>query len=152
MGVRSYGHTTAAKTDLRIQDATAAAPNNILVMSKPKRVRRKIESPFARILTQVLKDRGITQRQAAALCSVAPSVINQWTSGSQPLDLGAVLTLSKALGISFQFLLTGEEPGPAPKPVAEIPLDELFEESPTEFSGIYRIEAKRLRRKGSPPK
>ena len=131
----------------------SVAPNNIIAMTKPKRVRRKIESPFARILTQVLKDRGITQRQAATLCGISPSVINQWTSGSQPLDLGAVLALSKALGISFQFLLTGEEAGPPANPVAEIPLSDLFEaESATEFSGVFLIEAKRLRRKGSPPK
>lgn len=100
---------------------------------------------FGRNLTELLKSRGISQRAAAELISVNPSVIHDWCSGAIPRDLQAVAKLCKALSVDFQWLLTGEQ---SPKVEQNKSLEDFFEvEEDSSFSGIFQIEAKRLRRK-----
>ena len=83
---------------------------------------------------------------AAEIAGVNSATINQWLSGSQPNDPIAVLKLCKALRSDFQWLLTGT-PRPSQK-VEELALLEIFEmQDEADFSGIYMIEAKKLKRK-----
>lgn len=112
---------------------------------KKKPSRKQIQSPFAKNLKKILDDRGISQRSAADICGVEPSVLHGWIQGVQPQNMEKVLKLCIELNCDFQWLLTGTRDKIATK---EISMSELFdmENDPT-FSGIFMIEAKRLKRK-----
>lgn len=107
--------------------------------------RRKREtSTFAENLKKILKQRGISQRIAAQMAGVSNSTMNDWLSGSAPNDLHKVSNLAKALNVSFESLCLGTHDG---RPIDQIPIEEIFEEVPTDFEGVYKITAKRLVRK-----
>ncbi len=112
---------------------------------KKKPSRTKISSPFAQNLKQILDDRGVSLRKAADICGVEPSVLHGWLQGTSPQDIQKVLKLCNELKCDFQWLLTGTRDKINAK---EMSLSELFdmENDPT-FSGIFMIEAKRLKRK-----
>lgn len=119
-------------------------PNELEIMSK-KPTRKKVETPFSQNLARFLRERAITQKAAAEIAGVSVSVINSWLSGVIPQDLNAVLRLSTALNADFQHMLTGEHNKFAPKDLA---LSEIFDmQDDPAFSGIFMIEAKKLRRK-----
>lgn len=75
---------------------------------RKKPIRKRVDSPFAKNLKNILEERGISQRAAAEIAGVNSATINQWLSGSQPNDSMAVLKLCKGLRCDFQWLLTGE--------------------------------------------
>ena len=76
------------------------------------------------------------------LAGTSPSVISGWTAGATPNDLSGILKLCMELGADFQHLMTGV-------PSSAIPanrLSEIFEvEDSPEFSGVFLLEAKRLK-------
>lgn len=90
-------------------------------------------------LRAVLREKGISFRKAADLARVAPSVVNDWSSGTSPQDLQAVKRLCDKLNISFTWLLTGEHEKPGNIPT----LAELYQEEPY-FDGLARIRIDRL--------
>ena len=110
------------------------------IKQKPKR--KKTDSPFSKNLTAILKERSISQKQAANLMGVAISVVHDWMNGTYPNDPSALLKLCKALNCDFQWLLTGIQSQPKTK----ANLTEVFDihDDPA-FSGIFMIEAKRLK-------
>lgn len=109
-----------------------------------KRRRPKVPSPFTANLNALLKERGLSIRKAAEICGVAPSVVSQWTSGSQPTDTRPLLKLCSHLGADFQNLLTGVPSAG----VRMTNLSEMFDiENSHELSGIFLIEVKKLRQK-----
>lgn len=102
-------------------------------------------SVFAKNLKQILAERGISQRGAADLAKTNPSVINDWLSGAQPLNLDPIVLLCRALKCDFQWLLTGTRSELSSK---ELSLTELFDmQADPMTSGIFMIEAKRLKRR-----
>jgi len=113
---------------------------------KKKPARKRVNSPFAKNLKEILEERDLSQKAAAAIAEVAPATIADWLSGSMPNDPIAVQRLCKGLNCSFEWLLTGAQTTVDQK---NISLSELFnfEEEPS-FSGIFEISAKRLKRKG----
>lgn len=111
---------------------------------KSKPARKKIATPFAANLQQVMVERKIALKGAAELAGVTPPVVSGWLSGSMPHDLIAVQRLARALKVNFEWLLTGEADATS---VNNLSLSEIFEEQ-TAFSGVFRIEAKRLIRRG----
>lgn len=105
------------------------------------RPRRK-QTPFASVLSALLKERGIGVREAARIAGCAPSTITGWTGGTIPDDFIAVKRLAKALGCSFSFLLTGEEDQrdkTAPTSIAEV-----FDDGGLIFDGYAKIQIQRL--------
>ena len=135
-GVRNYGFTCGI---------IGFFPNGIELMSKTKPVRKKVASPFAKNLKRILDERGISQRGAAEIAQTNVAVINDWLGGAVPHDHGAVLRLCKALKCDFQWLLTDSH---TETKIQEMTLQEIFEtESDPAFSGIFQIEAKRLKRR-----
>lgn len=111
-----------------------------------KPTRRRVQSPFARNLAKLLKERSLSQRAAAEIAGVSVSVINSWLSNSVPQDHAALLRLCKALNADFQHLLTGEFSTLSPK---DLKLEDVFDvENSPQFSGVFLLEAKRLKRKG----
>ncbi len=112
----------------------------------PKPARKKIQSPLAKNLKSILAERGLSQKSAAEIANVTPATLNDWLAGSVPNDHIAVQRLCRALGCSFEWLLTGSDSRVEPK---EISMAELFDSEPDpSFSGIFEISARRLRRKG----
>lgn len=105
------------------------------------RSNKEKNSPFARNLNKLMKDKGMTIREAADVVGVAHSTINSWRSGAAPEDFMAVKELAKALGVSFSFLLTGEDEtrGEQPPSVAEV-----FTEGDALFDGYAKITIQRL--------
>jgi transcriptional regulator with XRE-family HTH domain len=92
-----------------------------------------------------MQERSLSQRAVAEMCGVQVSVVNGWTAGALPADPQAVLRLCKALGLDFQQMLTGEFSNFAPK---DLKMEDLFEtQTEPAFSGLFQIEAKRLRRR-----
>ena len=107
--------------------------------------RKKLNTPFGKNLSLILNERGISQRAAAEMAGVSPKSITDWLSGTIPHDYLAVQRLSKALNCSFEFLLTGEN---SDTQLSKLPLSELFEcEDTPDFSGIFEISMKRLKRR-----
>lgn len=101
------------------------------------------KSPFTKNLVSLLDERNLSLRAAAQMAGVAQSVMAGWAAGAQPTNMMAIHRLAKALGVSFEWLLTGirsTENNP------DFDLSEWFEEEDG-FSGLYRLEARRLVRK-----
>lgn len=114
---------------------------------RKKPIRMKAISPFARNLKAVLAERGVSQKMAAELAGVSAPTVNDWLAGSQPTDALAVQKLCRALKISFEWALTGAT---SQVTGSDATLAEIFDvhDEPT-FSGIFKIEAKRLKKRGS---
>ncbi len=104
-----------------------------------------VSSAFAANLKKVLKERGLSQRAAAEICGVNATSITDWLAGMAPRDLSAVLRLCQAIKVDFQWLLTGQH---SEVRLEDLSLNEIFEiEHDPAFSGMFVIEAKRLKRR-----
>ena len=105
--------------------------------------RKKVTSPFGQNLKAVMKQHKLTQRKVSEICGVGVSVVNDWLSGSQPHDLSVILKLCDEFKIDFKWLLTGKR-----SDISSLGLGDIFhiEDDPT-FSGLFLLEAKRLKRK-----
>lgn len=111
---------------------------------RPKR--KRLDSPFAKNLAKVLKERAVSQRAAAELAGVPVSVVNDWLAGAVPHDLTAVQKICRSLKIEFEWVLTGERSN---LNMTDVPLSEIFDfNDEPDFSGFFEISARRLKRKG----
>ena len=113
----------------------------IVVMADKKKDIQKEELLFPKMLKKLLKDRSITQKQAASLAGVTESVLSDWISGCAPQNLIAVKRLAKSLGVSVSYLLFGESDDGF-----KISLEELIkaEDAPV-MSGLYKIELTKIK-------
>jgi transcriptional regulator with XRE-family HTH domain len=108
----------------------------------PKGRKPKGPSVFSKNLRGLLKDKGLSLREAARIAGVSPSVMSGWTAGSVPNDPVALLRLTESLGVDFQMLLTGKPSNS----LSARQMEEVFEvEEAIDFSGVFLIEAKRLK-------
>ena len=113
----------------------------IVIMADKKKDIQKEELQFPKMLKKLLKDRSITQKQAASLAGVTESVLSDWISGCAPQNLIAVKRLAKSLGVSVSYLLFGESDDGF-----KISLEELIkaEDAPV-MSGLYKIELTKIK-------
>lgn len=98
-------------------------------------------SEFSKILVNLMKEKHMTVRQAAEIADTGASTIVSWRSGALPEDYRAVRRLASALGVSFSYLLTGEDdtrPDGAPS------IDEVFKDGGKIFDGYAHINIVRL--------
>lgn len=113
-------------------------PNNKRAAAK----RRPRETPpFSKLLVGLMREKNMTVREAAAVAGVGPSTIVSWRSGALPEDFRAVRALARKLGVSFSYLLTGEDdtrPDGAPS------VNEVFQDAGTLFDGYAKIQIQRL--------
>lgn len=108
---------------------------------KPKRKTPK--TPFSRNLGLLLKERNLSQKSAAEIMGVGLSVVHDWLQGSYPNDPKALLRLCQTINCDFQWLLTGQRSNPIGSTAN---LHEVFDvQDDPMFSGIFMIEAKRLK-------
>ncbi len=114
-----------------------------------KPIRTKANSPFSKNLKAILEERGISQKSAAELAGVTPTTLNDWLGGTQPSDAIAVQRLCRALKCDFEWILTGQKSRLEGK---DLSLAEIFDvQDEPSFSGIFKIEAKRLKKRGDEP-
>ena len=107
--------------------------------------RKRVESPFAANLKQKMIECRFNYRGIAKMAGVSPSVIHAWVNGGQPHDFNAVARLAHGLKCDFQWLLTGST---SQLELKTLSLTELFDiKDEPALSGIFLIEAKRLRRR-----
>lgn len=111
------------------------------------KTRKKKDSPFSKNLKGLLEERNINQKQAAILAEISNSVLSDWLCNTgSPQDLTSVAKLAKSLNVDFQWLLTGIKSSTSS--IDNASLGDIFNiEDESMFTGIFRIEAKRLTRK-----
>jgi transcriptional regulator with XRE-family HTH domain len=113
---------------------------------REKKTRKKINSPLSANLKKVLAENKLSIRKAAEICGVQASMLHSWLNGAQPQDMGALLKLCQECGVEFQWLVTGV----SSREMATKRLEEIFDIQPEpSLSGLFLIEAKRLKRKGT---
>jgi transcriptional regulator with XRE-family HTH domain len=98
-------------------------------------------SMLANNLIALMSQKQITVRQAAEIAGVGHTTVVNWRGGALPEDFRAVRLLAKALGVSFSFLLTGEDdtrPNGAPS------VEEIFQDGGFLFDGFAKITIQRL--------
>ncbi len=92
-----------------------------------------------------MEERGLSARALAKMTNIKASTLGDWLAGATPTDLVAVAEVARILKIDFQVLLLGSRPEIG---TAEKSIHDIFEiEDSPEFSGIFLIEAKRLKRR-----
>jgi transcriptional regulator with XRE-family HTH domain len=106
----------------------------------PKR-RPRSSSPFGKLLIELMQEKHISVRQAAEAIGVGTSTIASWRSGALPEDFRAVRALSRTLGVSFSYLLTGEDDT---RPEGAPAVAEVFSDGGTLFDGYAKITIQRL--------
>lgn len=113
-----------------------------------KNRKRAGPTPFSKILRALMAEQKITVRKAAEFAGVSSSTVDDWRAGALPEDYSAVKRLSVALGVSFSFLLTGEEDSRNDLQVPAIA--EVFEDGGALFDGYAKVTIQRLiaRKKG----
>lgn len=97
---------------------------------------------FAKNLTALMAEKGLSVREAASAASVSPSTIVDWRAGTAGTDYVSLRKLAKALGVSLSYLLTGEDdlrPNGEPPTMAEI-----FDDGGFVFDGFAHIKITRL--------
>lgn len=96
---------------------------------------------FARNLNDLMKEHGMTVREAAKVANVAVSTIQNWRSGSSPNDYVAVRKLAQALNTTLGWLLTGEHDSQGP---GQLRIDDVIHEERPFFSGYAYITVNRI--------
>ncbi len=119
----------------------------------PRRKRTKAVGAFTENFNKILRERGLTVKQAAELMQLPYTTVVGFTNGAMPSSYESVSKFCTALSLDFEWLLTGKTKNFDP---SQIPLDQIFQEEATNsFSGIFKIEAKKLipighKKKGQP--
>jgi transcriptional regulator with XRE-family HTH domain len=104
--------------------------------------RKRTDSPFSKILSKLMDEKGIGVREAARIAEVGPSTVMSWRAGSLPENYVAVKKLAKALGTTLSYLLTGEDDS---RPQGSIPsVAEVFDEAGRLFDGYAKITIQKL--------
>lgn len=109
-------------------------------MAKRNRSSKKSGNPFPEILSLLLKERGMSYREAGRHAGVATSTITNWTSGSHPEDYLAVSRLAKALGVTLSYLLTGQEE----KGITAPTISQVFESGDMLFDGYLKVKIEKM--------
>lgn len=108
----------------------------------PKKRRRSGPTPFAKILRALMIEKKMSVRTAAEIAGVGTSTIDNWRAGALPEDYVAVKRLSKSLGVSLSFILTGED---EIRDLNSPPsLTEVFDDGGAIFDGFAKITIQRL--------
>jgi transcriptional regulator with XRE-family HTH domain len=107
-----------------------------------KKRKRAGPTPFSKILRALMTEKSVSVRKAAELAGVGTSTVDNWRGGALPEDYSAVKRLARGLGVSFSFLLTGEEDERANGQTPAI--SEVFDDGGPLFDGYAKILIQRL--------
>lgn len=108
---------------------------------KKNKIKNKVkeELPFKEILRELLKERGISQREFSRLIEVPSSTVDSWLAGSIPTDLFAIKRAAKLFGVSVSYLFYGIN-DEVQRPLG---VEELFT-SEKVVQGYYKVSVEKL--------
>ena len=66
------------------------------------------DETFGKRLCRLMRDRAYTVRWTATKAGVSDSTLQDWRTGAQPRDWGAVKRLSQLLGVTLDYLMFGD--------------------------------------------
>lgn len=101
---------------------------------------------FSTNLKQLIKAKGLTAKQLSDSTGIPRTTISEWINGREPTASDALIKLARFLGVSVEFLITGEHP-------EKQLIDDIIQQATDEFisihKGIYRISIeKKVSKKG----
>ena len=105
-----------------------------------KKKRHEVQNQFAKNLRALMAEKKITVRKAAELAGVGSSTVDNWRGGALPENFTAVKRLAHSFGVSFSFLLTGEDDSAEQLPS----ITEVFDDGGALFDGYAKITIQRL--------
>lgn len=105
-------------------------------------MKKDTNSIFAKNLNRLMTEKSITVERAADVAGVSKSNIVSWRSGVAPTNFDAVKKLAELMGVTFSFLLTGEEDSLSGHITPSV--TEVFREADTLFDGYAKITIQRL--------
>lgn len=109
--------------------------------------RKRHNSPFAKNLSSLMKEKGMGVREAARIAGVSHGTISNWCAGVAPDDFMAVKKLAEKLGVTFSWMMTGEnDASPGRQPT----VSEVFDDGEMLFDGHAKITIQRLVPKNRP--
>lgn len=79
---------------------------------------------FSERLRKLIEDRGLNQKKLAALCDMTPTAVSYYVKGLQTPGSSGLHAIARALGVTMDYLFTGEiptPPRPPPRPGKETP-------------------------------
>jgi transcriptional regulator with XRE-family HTH domain len=103
---------------------------------------------FALNLKAVIKARGMTAKQVSDATGIPRTTLSEWINGREPTASEVIIKLSRFLGVSVEYLITGREP--------EVDLvNEIIGHGSDEYvsihKGVYRISIeKKITKKDAP--
>lgn len=113
--------------------------------------KKKHETGFSERLAQLIAQRDLTQKEAASLAGITPSVFSGWLNGtSTPSDILAVQRLCKALStppnepVSFEELLTGTKSDTHVAVFSENDLARILSHEDPLYEGYLHIKATKV--------
>lgn len=97
---------------------------------------------ISRRLTSLMKEKKMTLAMASKVSGIAKSTIQSWRTGSSPTDFEGLKKLADSLGVSLEFVLTGEDS--KQNNGKEITLAEAFQCEEPLFDGFCKVSITRL--------
>ena len=64
---------------------------------------------FKEMLSQLIKEKGVSAREVARTCEIPQSTLNNYLAGRDPQKPEHLLALSKYFKVSIEFLLSGSD-------------------------------------------
>lgn len=106
--------------------------------------KKKKEQPFGKNLCLLMEQKKLTIAKAAKIASCSVSTISDWRSGSSPGDYSAVKKLATYLGVSLDYILTGDAGDLKDNPILDNSIENLVEVGDMLFEGYALISVQRI--------
>lgn len=101
----------------------------------------EMDRDFGKRLTGLMNEQNLSVRAAAKVAGVAVSTLDNWRNGSPPRNFKSAQKLSRHLGVSLSFLLTGEDDV---RPDGVLKIEEVLIDGGEIFEGLLEVKIKRL--------
>jgi transcriptional regulator with XRE-family HTH domain len=116
-------------------------------MTAQEVARMATNKDFGMRLQRLMKERDVTLREAAEAAGIPTSTLHRWRQGSPGGDYAALKKLAVHLGVTLDYLLTGESDEPAHGLVAAA-VGESLEQGGVLFDGLLEVRIRRVMRRG----
>lgn len=77
---------------------------------------------FSKVFSDLLQSRDITAYQMSKDTGISQGMISHWKSGKRLPAANHLLTIASYLGVSVEYLLTGDDSAPSPAPAPVVPV------------------------------
>jgi transcriptional regulator with XRE-family HTH domain len=95
-----------------------------------------MSNKFSQNVKKILRERKLSNKEVCASAQISPSTLSQWLKGQKPLMDDSVLRLARCLGVTVDFLLSGEQiPADLQQNIDDILSQDFFEL----HSGLYKL-------------